>query len=192
MAGDGSGLREALLAAEALLEGHFLLSSGKHSDRYVQCARLMQYPGPASEACAALADKWRDDSVEVVVGPALGAVTVGYETARQLEAKSVWVERVDGEFQMRRGWSVEPGDRVLVVEDVVTTGGSSKEAIALIRSMGALVIGVGSLVDRTGGESPFDVAYRSVLPVDANAWEADECPLCREGSTAVKPGSRGT
>jgi orotate phosphoribosyltransferase len=179
-----------LRESDALLEGHFQLSSGMRSDRYVQCALALQHPARAGLLGVALGEKFADDRVDVVIGPAMGGIIIGHEVARFLGARCLFTERVDGKMQLRRNFKVAPDERVLIVEDVVTTGGSAQEVVALIQSMGSPVVGVGSIVDRTQGKAPFTVPFRSLVRVDANVWTADEDPLAREGSVPVKPGSR--
>ena len=178
-----------LKRVDALLEGHFQLSSGRHSDRYVQCARLLMHPVEAEPACKALADKLRPHGIDLVVGPAMGGIVVAYEVGRQLGVPAVFTERQDGEMTLRRGFSLEPGTRVAVIEDVVTTGGSALEVFALLKSLGADVVAAASLVQRAAS-SPFDVPYETLLPLTVQSWAADECPLCKAGGKAVKPGSR--
>lgn len=176
--------------SKALLEGHFELSSGLHSDKYCQCALVLQYPQFAEKLSAALARLF--DSVEItcVIGPALGGVTLAYEVARQLGVKGIFAERKDGTMQLRRGFSVNDADKVLVVEDVITTGGSVKEVIALLQSMGKHVVGVGSLIDRSKKEIDFGVPFYALLKLPVAAFDPNECPMCKSGSEAVKPGSK--
>lgn len=173
----------------ALLEGHFQLTSGLHSNRYVQCAKLLCHPRHAEAVCTALADRFAADKPDLVLGPALGGVIVAHEVARRLDVPAYFAERKDGQMAIRRGFSIEPGKRVLVVEDVVTTGGSVKEVLELLRESRAEVVGVGSVVQRAPA-SPFDVPYEALLKIDVEAWKPEDCPLCAEGSRAVKPGSR--
>ncbi len=189
---------DLLRESGALLEGHFLLSSGRHAGRYVQCAKLFQDPPRAAEACAALADLVRastgdDKPFDVVVGPALGAVVMAYELARALGVRGVFAER-DPEkgFALRRGFSIEPGERVLVAEDVVTTGGSVRELLAALADSRPASLAVASLVDRSGGDSAFgDHPFHSLARLEIPSWEEGDCPLCAEGAgPAVKPGSR--
>jgi len=180
-----------LKECEALLEGHFELSSGKRSDRYVQCALALQHPARAGVLGVALGEKFHEERVDVVIGPAMGGIIIGHEVARFLGARCLFTERKDGEMTLRRGFTLEPDEKVLVVEDVVTTGGSAKEVVTLLKRLGAEVVGVGSIVDRTGGGNPFDVPFRSLVQVQAQVWTADEDPLARQGSLPVKPGSRG-
>lgn len=183
-----------LKESEALLEGHFLLSSGRHAGRYVQCARLLQHPDLAAAACTDLAALVRGGGAEpaVVVGPALGAVTLAYELARALGVRGIFAERSDGTFALRRGFGVEPGEKVLVAEDVVTTGGSVKELVGVLDRGGAAIAGVASLVNRSGSENPFgDLPYFRLADLEVPSWEAADCPLCAEGAgPPVKPGSR--
>ncbi|ADI01623.1 orotate phosphoribosyltransferase [Syntrophothermus lipocalidus] len=175
----------------ALLEGHFLLSSGRHSNRYIQCASVLQYPCYTEELAEELASRFRNDNVEVVIGPAMGGIIVAYEVARKLGVKGMFCERENGEMKLRRGFTVVPGQRVLVVEDVITTGGSVREVIQVVREEGGAVIGVAALVDRSGGKVDFGVRTESVLVVDIETFEPDNCPLCKAGKIPlVKPGSR--
>ena len=174
----------------AWLEGHFVLSSGLHSREYLQCALILQHPTLAARACQALGQRFLSDEITCVAGPALGGILVAYETARQLGVRAVFAERQDGKLQMRRGFHVGPKDRVLVVEDVVTTGGSVEELIDLVRAAGASVVGVGALVDRSSGWASFDVKYHALLSLDLKTFPPDTCPLCKEGVPILRPGSR--
>ncbi len=174
-----------------LLEGHFLLTSGRHSGRYLQCARVLQHPGFAAELCQELAGKFAKDKIDLCVGPALGGVIVAYETARALGVRGFFTERdKGGTMALRRGFMVSPGERALVLEDVVTTGGSVKEVIELLTGRGAVVAGVGSIVDRSGGRVDFGVPFYSLLKIEVESYGPEDCPLCRQGLAAVKPGSR--
>ncbi|MGI6469486.1 MAG: orotate phosphoribosyltransferase [Syntrophomonadaceae bacterium] len=177
--------------AGALLEGHFRLTSGRHSNQYMQCAQVLKYPAFTEELARHLAEVFKDDGVEVVIGPAMGGIVVAYEVARQLGVTGMFTERENGQMALRRGFSIEPGQRVLVVEDVVTTGGSVKEVMEVVEQLGGQVAGVGVLVDRSNGAVDFGVKQAAVLSLDINSWEAEACPLCREGKLPlVKPGSR--
>lgn len=171
-----------------MLEGHFLLTSGRHSDKYMQCAKLFQNADISEKFAKALADKF--SGVGVVAGPAIGGIILAYEVSRQLGVPNVFAERQNGQMTLRRGFTVEKGTRVLVVEDVVTTGGSVKEVVAMLKDMGADVVGVGSIVDRSNGKVDFGVPYEAVLSMEVVSYDADECPLCKQGIPAVKPGSR--
>ena len=182
---------EILKEAGVLLEGHFRLTSGRHSNRYLQCARIFRNVKYSEELCTALAEHFAGDNIELVIGPALGAVQMAYEVSRHLKVENFFAEREDGKMTLRRGFQVQPGQRVLVVEDVVTTGGSVREVMDIVREQGGVVAGVGSIVDRTGGKIDFGVPFKAVISVDVESWEPDECPLCKEGKLeVVKPGSR--
>lgn len=183
---------EILKEAGVLLEGHFLLTSGRHSNRYLQCAKIFRNTKYSEELCGALAEQFKDDDIQLVIGPAMGAVQMAYEVSRHIGCENFFAERDEnGEMALRRGFAVEEGQRVLIVEDVVTTGGSVREVMELVRRAGGMVAGVGSIVDRTGGKINFGVPFRAVYVADVTSWEADECPLCKEGVGApVKPGSR--
>lgn len=182
---------EIFTKAGALLEGHFRLTSGRHSNQYMQCAQVLQYPGYTEQLCRHLADKFENEQVEVVIGPAMGGIIVSYEVARQLKVPGIFCERQDGEMMLRRGFEIGSGQRVLVVEDVVTTGGSVEEVIKIVREAGGIVVGVGVLVDRSNGKVDFGVRKEAVLTMDIKSWETDECPICAEGKIpVVKPGSR--
>ena len=182
---------EILKEAGVLMEGHFLLTSGRHSNKYLQCARIFRNTKYSEELCGELAEQFRDDNIQLVIGPALGAVQMAYEVARQLGCENFFAEREDGAMTLRRGFSIEPGCRVLVVEDVVTTGGSVREVIDLVKSSGGVVAGVGVVVDRTGGKIDFGVPLKSVISMDVESWEAKDCPICKAGGVPmVKPGSR--
>jgi len=174
----------------ALLEGHFLLTSGRHSDRYVQCAQVLQHADYTSQLCAELADRFKDSGAELVVGPAMGGILVAYEVSRHMGLKNIFAERENGAMTFRRGFTIEPGTKVLVVEDVVTTGGSVLEVMSLLKAKGAEVVGVGVLVDRSNGKVDFGVPMEAVISMEVPSWQADSCPLCAAGTPAVKPGSR--
>ncbi|MFH1857909.1 MAG: orotate phosphoribosyltransferase [Candidatus Omnitrophota bacterium] len=176
--------------AGAFLSGHFELSSGRHSDRYLQCALLLQDPERAEKLCKALAGRFRGKGTSVVIGPALGGVLVAYEVARALGARSLFAERVDGALQLRRNFKIQEKEKVLVVEDVVTTGGSTQELVSLVRSEGAEVIGVGALVDRSGGEVQYGAPFESLLALKVESYSKETCPLCKQGIPFTKPGSR--
>ncbi len=176
---------------QVLKEGHFLLTSGRHSAQYMQCAQLLQYPQEAEKICRDLAAHYQDQKIDVVVGPAMGGVIVAYETARQLKAKSIFTERENGKMTLRRGFTIEPGQRVLVVEDVITTGGSVKEVIEVVEGTGATIFGVAVMVDRSNGKVDFGYPLHALLPIEIETYSPDECPLCKSGAEpAVKPGSR--
>lgn len=182
---------EIFAEANVLLEGHFLLTSGKHSNRYLQCARVFQYPNYAEELCNALAQSFAGEKIDLCVGPALGGVVMAYETARSLDVRGLFTERdKDGTMALRRGFVIERGERILVLEDVVTTGGSVKEVIELLRDMGAEIVGVGAIVDRSSGQADFGVPFKSIIQLDVESYDPADCPLCQQGIPAEKPGSR--
>lgn len=181
---------EILSRLGALRTGHFRLTSGLHSDLYMQCAALFEHPEESAELCGALAQLFRGEKADVVAGPALGGVIMAYEVARALGVRNIFAERENGRMTLRRGFHVKPGERVLVVEDVVTTGGSVKEVVELLKEAGAVVVGVGSVVDRSGGTVDFGVPFRPLMTLNARKWEESECPLCKRGEPIVKPGSR--
>lgn len=181
---------EILKETGVLLEGHFLYTSGRHGDKYFQCAKIFQYPWYSEEVCKGLAEKFKNDGIDLVIGPAIGAVIMSYEVSRHLGVKNLFAERENGVMTLRRGFEIEKGAKVLVVEDVVTTGGSTREVMDVVRNMGAEVAGVGCIVDRTGGKIDFGVKFESVLSLDIMSYSPEECPLCKEGTPYVKPGSR--
>jgi len=175
----------------ALLTGHFLLSSGLHSEQYLQSALVLQQPDIATKLCAALADNFKNSGIEVVIAPALGGVFVSHETARALRVRALFAERVNGELTLRRGFAIKPAERVLVVEDVITTGKSTRETIEVVKKAGGVVVAAGALVDRSGGKADIGVTCRSLVTLTVPAYTADACPMCKAGSTPTKPGSRG-
>ncbi len=180
-------------SAEALLEGHFLLSSGRHSAHYLQCARLLMNPDRAARIAVAIAQKLpreiRSD-IEAVVSPAMGGIIIGHEMGRALGVDAMFVERPEGTFELRRGFSLKPGTKVLMMEDVVTTGLSSREAIKAIEAAGGEVIAAGAVVDRSAGEADLGVPFFPLIQLNFPTYAPDELPAELEGSEAVKPGSR--
>ncbi|MBO8168147.1 MAG: orotate phosphoribosyltransferase [Thermoanaerobacteraceae bacterium] len=174
----------------ALLEGHFILTSGKHSDRYIQCAKVLQYPWYAEELAEQLVSKIKETDISQVIGPAMGGVVLAQEVARILKVPAVFSEREQGVMTLRRGFAIKPGSRVLVVEDVITTGGSVQEVIDLVRNAGGHPAAVAVLVNRSRGKARFSVPLYQLLTIEANAYEPAACPLCRKGIPAEKPGSR--
>jgi orotate phosphoribosyltransferase len=179
---------------KALLEGHFLLTSGLHSNQYFQCAKVLQYPQHCESLCRVIADHFRSLQINVVIAPAMGGIVVGQEVGRQLGVRTIFAERKDGVMQIRRGFEIGKGERVLVCEDVVTTGGSVKEVIGLVAERQGTLAGVACIVDRSGGTVQFEGAPEPLLPVlrmNAVTHKPDACPLCAQGIPAVKPGSRG-
>ena len=170
------------------MEGHFLLSSGRHSDRYCQCAKLLQYPDRAERVIAEITRQVRDLPIDMVVGPAMGGIIVAYELGRQLGVPAIFTERVDNVMTLRRGFEVKPGQKLLITEDVVTTGKSSLETIEVLKSYGAEVLGIACIANRSTGGLPYPVYGATKL--DIQSWLPEECPLCKEGKPFVKPGSR--
>ncbi len=175
---------------DALLEGHFLLTSGKHSSKYLQCAKILQYPNLADAICKDLAKNFVGQEIDVVIGPAIGAIILSYELARQLNCRSIFAEREDGIMKLRRGFKIEEGEKVLVVEDVITTGGSVKEIIEIVKENGGEIVGVAGIIDRSGGKVDLGYPLKTLLTLEIETYEPDDCPLCREGIPIVKPGSR--
>lgn len=188
------GILRLFQEREALLEGHFLLSSGLHSPRYLQCARVLMDPGIATALGAALAERLRpllgDRSPSVVVAPALGGVLVAHEVARAFGCRGLFTERQDGAMTLRRGFVLDKDEPTIVVEDVITTGGSTREVVEAVRGRGARVLTAGSLVDRSGGAADVGVPRASLVELEVPTWPSGECPLCAGGSRPVKPGSR--
>ena len=174
----------------ALMRGHFRLTSGLHSDVYLQSALVLQYPDAAAALGAALAAPFRGAAVATVVAPAIGGIPVAHEVARALGARALFTERENGIMRLRRGFTLSRGERCLVVEDVITTGGSVREVVQCVAERGGAVVGIGSLIDRSGGAVEFPVKRVALASVSAATWSPDDCPLCRSGSVAVKPGSR--
>jgi orotate phosphoribosyltransferase len=174
----------------ALLEGHFILSSGLHSNRYIQCALVLQYPQIASQLGSGLASKLDNLGVSVVVAPALGGVLVAHEVARALGVRALFTERQEGRMTLRRGFRLADGEPALVVEDVITTGGSTRETIECVEAAGGRVVAVGSLIDRSGGKAGLGLPTASLVTLEVQNYDPSNCPLCQAGSPAVKPGSR--
>jgi orotate phosphoribosyltransferase len=174
----------------ALLEGHFRLSSGLHSPGYLQCALVLSHPRDAEAIGAALADRVRPLGATTVLSPALGGIVIGQEVARGLNVRALFAERQDGTLTLRRGFTLSPDDKVLVVEDVVTTAGSTRETIAVAAQHGATVVGACSIVDRSGGTHGLTLPYAALLPMNLPTYKEGECPLCQQGVPVVKPGSR--
>ena len=174
----------------ALLEGHFRLTSGLHSSGYLQCALVLQHPAHAEALGRAIADRTRSFRPTAVLSPALGGVVIGHEVGRGLGVRALFAERLDGELTLRRGFVIAENDRILVVEDVLTTGGSTRETMQVARASGGQVVGAASIVNRSGGRAEFDVPFVSLLDVDLPTYEPDKCPLCAQGLPVVKPGSR--
>jgi orotate phosphoribosyltransferase len=176
----------------ALLEGHFILTSGLHSRIYLQCALVLQHPAEAESFGRAIAEHFRHERVALVASPAIGGLVIGHEVARALGARFIWSERENGQMTLRRGFSAAPGERTLVVEDVVTTGGSTRETVRLLKDLGANVIGAASIIDRSSGGAEVGVARVALATLDVPAVDPSACDLCKRGEPALKPGSRKT
>jgi orotate phosphoribosyltransferase len=174
----------------ALLEGHFRLTSGLHSPGYLQCALVLQDPAQASACGAEIAERVRSLGAQVVLSPALGGIVIGQEVGRALGIRAIFAERQDGTLMLRRGFSLAPAEKVLVVEDVVTTGRSTRETIEVARAVGAQVVGAASIIDRSGGQQSLDVPYHALAALSVPTYQPESCPLCAAGQPVVKPGSR--
>jgi orotate phosphoribosyltransferase len=184
---------------DALLEGHFVLSSGLHSPKYLQCALALQYPADAAKFGRAIADAFVGTgsgsdrpplNIDTVASPAIGGLVIGYAVAQALNVRFIWTEREDGVMTLRRGFSLKEGERILVVEDVITTGGSTRECIEALEKNGATVIGAASIIDRSNGEADVGVPRIALVSLDVPSYQPEACPLCESGSVAYKPGSR--
>lgn len=174
----------------ALLEGHFVLSSGLHSAVYLQCALVLQHPREAEEFGRRIAEHFRSENIQAVASPAIGGLIIGHEVARALDARFIWTERENGKMTLRRGFSVTPGERLLVVEDVVTTGGSTRETVEALQASGANVVAAASIIDRSAGKAEVGVSRVSLASLDVPSVEPSVCDACARGELAVKPGSR--
>lgn len=176
--------------SDALLEGHFILSSGLHSGTYLQCALALQFPADAVKFGEEIARRFMDEGIETVASPAIGGLIIGYATAQALNVRFVWTERQAGEMTLRRGFSVRQGERILVVEDVITTGGSTRECIATVEAAGGEVMAAASIIDRSNGTADVGVPRHSLAALDVMSYAPENCSLCSTGSVAYKPGSR--
>ncbi len=181
---------EIFKKTNALLSGHFLLTSGRHSNQYFQCAMVLQYPEYNEILSSIIAEHFKNYDIDTVISPAIGGICVGQEVARQLNKKFIFAEREDSKLTLRRGFSISEGEKFLVCEDVVTTGGSVYEVIDIVKENNGTVAGVGMIVDRSNGKVDFGVPQVSTLKLDVVSFQPDECPLCKEGIPAIKPGSR--
>ena len=181
---------EHFRSCSALLEGHFMLSSGLHSSKYLQCALALQYPYDAARFGRAIGEKLAAERFDTVVSPAIGGLVIGYETARTLNVRFIWTERENGIMTLRRGFSVKEGERILVVEDVITTGGSTRECIEALEKLGGQVLAAASIIDRSNGKADVGVPRIALASLDVPAYSPDNCPMCGAGDVALKPGSR--
>lgn len=174
----------------ALLEGHFILSSGLHSPKYLQCALALQFPGDAAKYGREIAEHFLDTGIDTVASPAIGGLVIGYATAAAMNVRFIWTERQNGEMTLRRGFSLKEGERILVVEDVITTGGSTRECIGALTANGGNVVAAASIIDRSNGAADVGVPRISLVSLDVPSYTPDVCPMCAAGVEAVKPGSR--
>lgn len=173
-----------------LMEGHFLLTSGRHSDQYLQCAKVFRYPEYTEELSIALSKHFKNLKIDIVIGPAIGGIIFAYEMARCLNAKAMFAERQEGNMVLRRGFYIPEGANILIVEDVITTGGSVKEVIELVKGYKSNVAGVATLVDRSNGTVEFGAEYRAAITLDVKSYTPENCPICKSDIPLVKPGSR--
>jgi orotate phosphoribosyltransferase len=174
----------------AFHKGHFKLSSGLHSEYYLQCALVLADPKIAAKLCGELAAKFKNEKIDVVIGPAVGGITAAYEVARALGVRGIFSEREEGKMALRRGFKLKPGEKVLVIEDVTTTGGSAQEVVDLVKGLGAEAVGVGAIIDRSGGKAKFSVPFKSLAQLKVETFQPEDCPLCKAGKPVIKPGSR--
>lgn len=181
---------EQFRESDALLEGHFILSSGLHSSQYLQCALALQYPSDAAKFARAIAERLAAEQFDTVASPAIGGLIIGYETAKALNVRFIWTERQEGVMTLRRGFSVKENERILVVEDVITTGGSTRECIKALESRGAKVAAAASIIDRSGGAADVGVSRIALATLEVPSYKPEDCPMCHRGVEAVKPGSR--
>ena len=174
----------------ALLEGHFILSSGLHSPSYLQCALALQYPPDAAKFGKAIAEHFTNERIETVASPAIGGLIIGYEVAKALNVRFIWTERENGVMTLRRGFSIKQNERILVVEDVITTGGSTRECIFALENRAAKIVAAASIVDRSNGAAEVGVPRIALVSLEVPSYKPEDCPLCERGDEAVKPGSR--
>lgn len=187
---DKKNLLDIFTETNALLNGHFLLTSGRHSNQYFQCAKVLQYPQHNEFICSKIAEYFKEHEIDYVISPAIGGIVVGQEVARQLNKQSIFAEREDKTLVLRRGFQIETGKKYLVCEDVVTTGGSVFEVIDIVKNGGGIVAGVGYIVDRSNNKVQFGVPQFSTLQLEVVSYLPDECPLCKQNIPFIKPGSR--
>ena len=184
-------VRQLLVDTGAIMEGHFLLTSGLHSGLYVEKFQVLQWPEHTAKLCAALAERFKKDGVQVVVGPVTGGILLAHEFGKNLGTRAIFTERENGKMTLRRGFAIEPGEKVLIVEDIVTTGGSVQEVLEVIKEKGGEVVGVALLVDRSGGKANFGVRTESLLTLEVPTYQPDTCPLCAKGVPMTKRGRTG-
>jgi len=183
-------VRTILQQTGAIQEGHFLLSSGLHSPLYIQCARVFQHPRQAERLGRAMAELFAGEPVDVVISPAVGGIVTGQEVARAMGVRAIFAEREDGIMRLRRGFRIEAGERILVVDDVMTRGGSVRETLRVVQESAGQAVGVAVVVDRSGGDLDWEVDLRSLMRIEAVTYRPEDCPLCRDNLPVIKPGSR--
>ncbi len=181
-------IAEILESSKALQSGHFLLTSGLHSPKYIEKFRILQFPSYTEHLCTLIADQYRDKGIEAVAGPALGGIILAYEVAKQLEARSIFAERFDGKRVFRRGLSIAPGEKVLVVDDILTTGGSIREVLDAVKEASGEAAGIGVFIGRSGDTTSFDIPFYSCCQLSIPTYKPEECPLCAEGEPLTRPG----
>lgn len=184
-------VKELFIKSGAILEGHFLLTSGKHSAMYLEKFQVLQHPDYTAQMGQTLAELFAADNVQLVVGPATGGILLAHEVGKNLGTRAIFTERENGKMVMKRGFSIKPGERVLIVEDIVTTGGSVQEVIDIVKAQGGEIVGIGMLVDRSGGKVDFGVPKKALLTLEVAAFLPDECPLCKDGVPLTKRGRTG-
>lgn len=185
-------VKDLLIKTNAIMEGHFLLTSGLHSPHYVEKFNVLQHPAYTEKLCQAMAEKFMDQNIQTVVGPVTGGILLAHETGKALGTRAIFTERENGKMTFRRGFSLQPGERVLIVEDIVTTGGSIKEVIDVVKAQGGIPVAVSMLVDRSGGKASFgDVPCTALLHLNVETYKPEECPLCKQGIPMTKRGRTG-
>ena len=185
-------VKDLLIKTNAIMEGHFLLTSGLHSPQYVEKFNVLQHPAYTEKLCQAMAEKFKDQNIQTVVGPVTGGILLAHETGKALGTRAIFTERENGKMTFRRGFSLQPGERVLIVEDIVTTGGSIKEVIDVVKAQGGIPVAVSMLVDRSGGKASFgDVPCTALLHLNVETYKPEECPLCKQGIPMTKRGRTG-
>lgn len=183
-------VKQLFIDTGAILEGHFLLTSGLHSPLYVEKFQVLQYPEHTAKLCKALAEKFAKDEVELVIGPVTGGILLAHEVGKNLGTRAIFTERENGKMTLRRGFVINPGERVLIVEDIITTGGSVEEVLAVVKEHGGVPVGVGILVDRSGGKVDFGIPHQALLQLNVETYRPEECPLCAQQQAITKRGSR--
>lgn len=185
-------VKDLLIKTNAIMEGHFLLTSGLHSPHYVEKFNVLQHPAYTEKLCQAMAEKFKDQNIQTVVGPVTGGILLAHETGKALGTRAIFTERENGKMTFRLGFSLQPGERVLIVEDIVTTGGSIKEVIDVVKAQGGIPVAVSMLVDRSGGKASFgDVPCTALLHLNVETYKPEECPLCKQGIPMTKRGRTG-